>query len=138
MSACKHGESCLTCIKQTMMMLSQHSCVRNLLTCSRCIHRSASNGYNRDVGMVQITWSIISREPFPAADCGALLLARRSMHQLELHSPVTRYPGSMYPLVPMTSVVTCVLLPRGPSRAKPKSESLALKSCTADGTRIRK
>jgi len=43
--------------------------------------------------------------------------------------PVMTYSGAAYPYVPITRVETCVWSPIGPSFARPKSESFALKSC---------
>lgn len=45
--------------------------------------------------------------------------------------PFIRYSGAVYPYVPITAVVKWVLPSSGAlaSRARPKSESLALKSC---------
>lgn len=42
--------------------------------------------------------------------------------------PVATYSGAAYPWVPIILVETWVLSPVGPSLAKPKSESFALKS----------
>jgi len=45
--------------------------------------------------------------------------------------PVATYSGAAYPWVPITWVDTWVLSPVGPAFAKPKSESLGLKSCNS-------
>jgi len=45
-----------------------------------------------------------------------------------VHIPVIMYSGAAYPCVPIMRVVTYVSSPSGPSLARPKSESLAVKS----------
>ena len=50
--------------------------------------------------------------------------------------PFIRYSGAVYPYVPMTAVVKWVLPSSGAlaSRARPKSDNLAVKSCQVDST----